>query len=159
MVVGQTPITTAVLICRSITRTAGQIELRPAALARRRQIGTVAVGEHGYEIQTAPGLGAPAQGLRSRQRLRSVMHLDRKHRPLPVDADGDRPPRGVAHGVGDQLASSQLDSGQCLRVEPYAPGADLGHDAVSCLLGGGCRSGDGERELVVRCHERASWAT
>ncbi|OEJ41418.1 hypothetical protein AR457_08925 [Streptomyces agglomeratus] len=109
-------------------------------------------------MQTAPGLGALAQGLGPRQDLCDVVHLDHEYRPLLVDADGDRPRPGVAHGVGDQLAGRQLDSVQCLLVEPYAPGTDAGDDAVSCLLGGGWRVSDGERELVGRCHERASWA-
>ncbi|KIF02011.1 hypothetical protein PL81_32350 [Streptomyces sp. RSD-27] len=153
---GQSLIASAALICPLTTRAAGQVELRPAALARRRQISTVPVGEHGHEIQTAPRLGAPAQGFRLRQHLRRVVHFDHEHRPLLADAHSDRPRRGVAHGVGDQFAGSQLDAVQRLLVEPYAPATNGCDDAVSCLLGVGCRVGNGERELVVRCHERAS---
>ncbi|WP_434600692.1 hypothetical protein [Streptomyces sp. A5-4] len=62
----------------------------------------------------------------------------------------------MQHGVGNQFSGDQLDSVQFVLAELYVPGTNGGHDAVSCLLGGGCRLGDGECELVVRCHERAS---
>ncbi|WP_434600691.1 hypothetical protein [Streptomyces sp. A5-4] len=66
----------AVLVRRLIQGPAGYVELGPAAFASRGEIGSMAVGECGHEVQSPPGLGIHVHGARFRERLRGVMDLD-----------------------------------------------------------------------------------